>query len=223
MPADPPGDGPALDEHEPEPGIAESLELIDSTRAHAERELADRDGPVWHAWGLAWVVAFGVSFLGDPAASRLAVPDVVMALVWPVCIGAALVFTLAYQRRQHRGRSGRSEELDTRFGMAYFATMALAALLVPMLGLVPSAADAPMVLWEIGMVFVFAVSVIFLFDGAFRRDNPTMVVALWIGVVNAVSGLALIEWYGAVLAVLGGGALIALGAWRQAHPARGAA
>lgn len=197
------------------PDVAESLALMEATRERARRELDVSGAPISLAWGVAWLVAFGVSYLFAEGTRVLGgLPEVVMALLWPVCIGGAITFQVVYLARKLRGRSGPTAQRGSRLGWVWMAAFAFAVALLPMLGIVPVEAPAdggPLVLWEISMVFVTVVAILLLAEGAAEHDWIVMGVGAWVGSVNVFAALLFEPQYGAVMAVLGGGGFVAAG------------
>jgi hypothetical protein len=192
-----------------------TLEVIAATRSRARAELEPRDSPIFAAWGLAWIVAYGCTALAVEGPAPLAgVHPALLALVWPVALGGALVFMSAYLRRFTRGRGGVSAEINRRVYLAYAVAFVGAVVLLPMLGVEApdAAAGEPPVVWEISMTIVFGLVVLYLAEAAFCRDNLLAAAGLWFGVVNAVGALWFIAWYGTLMAVLGGGGFLAVAA-----------
>ncbi|QBI20172.1 hypothetical protein ER308_11755 [Egibacter rhizosphaerae] len=208
-------DAPEVGEAPPSP--EESLALIDATDARARRELGGREAPIWYVWGLAWLLAFGVSYLAaEPPAPLGGLPDLVLALLWPAAIGGGIAFQSIYIARHTRGRGGRTVRQESRVGFAYGAAIVLTAALIPMLDLLPeNPGDDPVVLWDAAMLFVFTLAVLFLVIGAYENDRLWTGSGLWLGAVNVLAALAFPDHYGALLAVLGGGGFVVGGVLRD--------
>lgn len=196
-----------------------ALGIIEATADRAERELALHEGPLYVAWGIAWLVAFGVTFLQLDAGVLSGLPAWTPSVLWPVAIGAAGIFSAVYSTPASRGVGGHSQRMGRRIGLAWPAAMALAiALLTALPTLSPADSDVP---WFIAVVFVFAAAVMYLGMGAVFVDDTMLGTGLWFGVLNAVAILAAPGWYGAIMAVGGGGGLLAAGALsRRRHTRR---
>lgn len=209
------GDGPG----EAVPSDARAaLGIIEATQDQAQRELGLDEAPLYVAWGVAWLVAFGVTFLQLDAGALSGLPPWTPSVLWPAAIGAAGVFSAVYSRPANRGVGGQSQRMGRRIGLAWPAAMVLAvALLLALPTLSPAGSDGQ---WLIAVVFVFAVAVMYLAMGAVFVDDTMLITGLWFGGLNAAAILAAPGWYGAIMAVGGGGALLAAGAVARRRHAR---
>src|SRR6187200_1792082 len=98
---------------------ADSLALIGAQRRATTRAIAIDDWLLYGTWGLAWLVAFGVTYLVFPHVSDASAdigPVWLVPVVWPLAMGAAAVVTF---RHVHNRRSGVAGGGGSLFGLAY--------------------------------------------------------------------------------------------------------
>lgn len=187
-----------------------ALGLIERTREHAERELGLDEAPLYVAWGVALLVAFGVTFLQLDTGVLAGLPAWTPAIVWPAAIGAAATFSAWHSTPANRGVDGHSQRMGRRIGLAWTGAMILSiAVIAALPELSPAGSEGQ---WFIAVVLVFAVAVMYLAMGAVFVDDTMLGTGLWFGGLNAVAILAAPGWYGAIMAVGGGGGLLAAGA-----------
>lgn len=194
------------------PSPQESLQVIDATVAEARRAFGFSDAPLYVAWGVAWVALFGAfQLVAAPAYAPLAdLPLWVAGAVAAAAIAAASVFSAVHSARQSRGIGGASEAMGRRIGIGWFATFATATALVVLLDV-----DGPLT----GAVFVFAAAVLYMGQGAVFTDDVQFGTGLWLAVANVVALAAGPELYSLLVAVLGGGGLLAAGMLARRRPA----
>jgi hypothetical protein len=187
------------------PSPQESLAVIDATLRDARQAFGFADAPLYLVWGLAWVILFaGIQLVAAPAYAPLShLPLWTAGAVGAAAIGAAAVFSGVHGARQTRGIGGASQRLGRRIGVTWVATFASAGLMVGLLDLAGPLS---------GALFVFAVAVLYMGQGAVFADDVQFGAGLWLAAVNAAALLSGPELFNLLIAVLGGGGLLAAGA-----------
>lgn len=181
----------------------DQLRVVFTTLEQARR-LFTPSGLVYRVWGAAWIVGFGGTYatlaygqdgwLGLP-------PSSLIGAVWMLALLIASITTYVHFARFSRERQVRSPS-GLRTGLAWPAVFALlvATMLVGDFGLG----------LNFGALAVYTVAVVYLFMGAAFFDDVLLGTGLWIGIVNVLS-LAFGVLYSLLMAILGGGGLIAAG------------
>jgi len=204
----------------------ESLALIGAQRRATQRALEIDDRLLYGAWGIAWVVAYGITYLvygADP--SDPSGPVWLAGVVWPVAIGAALLVTFLHV---HRRRAGVAEQVSgTLYGLAYMIAIAGAGLTGGVLPRLLPTVDPAFASIAPSAFIVLAIATIYLVSGAVWGDRLQFGVGAWLVLVNALSLMSGTDTYTLGMAVGGGGGFLvaALLAWlrdrtAEAPPAR---
>lgn len=178
----------------------ESLAIIEGTLADARRAFGFADWHSYAIWGAIWLVGFGATALGLGA--------VTVGLVWSAGVVVAGIVTAVVQRRYARGVEGTTTRVGGRLGVAWLASIAAAAVVANLLGLRHH---------QVSALFVLVVAVLYLAMGAAFLDDLQYRLGLWLLAVSALALVAGPPRYAAVMALLGGGGLLATAAltWRR--------
>lgn len=179
---------------------------IEATQRRAHREVTVPVAPILAMWGCAWLVAFTVTFLALELNRPLAfLGPVGVNAVWAMCIGGAVIGQASLIARKTRGlvvdaQRQRSYQMITT---AWILAMVLAG------GMIAATAPGP---GGGAMFFVFAVAVLYLAFGAVDTDRAMFGLGAWFGLLNVVAAMLAPDWYLLAMAVLGGGAFLAVAA-----------
>ena len=195
----------------------ESLELIGAQRRATQRAIAIDDRLLYGTWGLAWLLAYGVTYLvfphvSDPTAEVGAVWLVVA--VWPLAMGAAAVVTV---RHVHSRRSGVVGSGGSLFGVAYLLGTCAAGATGSLLPRVMDAIDPGIAAIAPSVCIVLVIGTIYLVSGAFWGDRIQLGVGVWLLVSNVLALLPGPDTYSLGMAIGGGGGFLvgAFLAWRR--------
>lgn len=180
----------------------ESLETIRRTLGKVRRYLFFSCGPVYRVWGLAWLVAFMLTYLAEQRLLAGFLQGTAMGLMWVVVTGVAGLYTVLYFRQQPI-----RADIGTRFGLAWPAAFVLMGFTVGSL----AAAGLPLHGVEFGIFAVHTVAVIYLVTGAVLLDNLQITVGLWFGLSNIIALQLGLPTYALTMGVMGGGGLIVAG------------
>lgn len=177
----------------------EQVDLIRRTLVQARRQVAmGPAGPIYKAWGLAWMFAFLAIHLLDQSVALTQFRPALIGVVLALSLGVATIFTVRYTRTPR----GVSSPLNTRIGLAWGAAFMLASLAVATQN--PSGE-------QIAFVFAYTVAILYLAFGAVFFDNLQMGMGLWLGAVNTLALAMGPRGYSLVMALAGGGGLLVAG------------
>jgi hypothetical protein len=210
-----PADG--VDDDGPPSSPAESLRLIADQEAVARRGLRV-DPLVFNLpWGLAWLLGFGLLYLRFGPRDRVIVemPAWLPLTVMFVAMGVAGVITTVVPARVGRHLSGPTAMQGAMYGWAWFATFAAIGSTAGIFGR-QLPADQERLLW--GWLCVLATGVLFICGAAVLRQVTMFVFGLSLIALDVVGVLAGPGWHSLIMAIGGGGGMIAfgvLGSWRH--------
>ncbi|MBE6482810.1 MAG: hypothetical protein E7Z94_10670 [Actinomyces ruminicola] len=202
-----------------EPAVA--LAAIGEQQSAYRRLLEIRSAPFYFAWGLAWLIGYGVCGL---TVSRDHVLPAGSLLVFLGCLAAAAVFTCAYIARRSRGLRGRSSWIGTLYGLAWMGGMILAFTVSGRIGAflnelgTPEAADLGSVMANALPCLV--VGVMFLAGAAIWEETSLAVTGGWVLAVTMAATIAGGHALWAIMALAGGGGLLVAGAVTALHGRR---
>ncbi|WP_436524714.1 transporter [Actinoplanes sp. HUAS TT8] len=189
---------------------AEALRLIDRERANLERELTPDARWMYWPWGLAWLIGFGLFFLRWGPDERVLVdlPSWLPPATLTVLLMAAGAITGIKSARPSRSVSGPTTDRGRMFGFSWSAGFGgLAIVFSQFTDVVPEFRQG--LLWGGGLVAL--IGTLFMAGGAVWNDRTTFYLGGWISVVNAAGVLAGPGWHSLIVAVAGGGGLLAAG------------
>ncbi|RAX19285.1 MULTISPECIES: hypothetical protein [Actinomyces] len=191
---------------------AAALATISEQQTAYLRHMEVHSAPLYLAWGLAWLIGYGVCGLsvgGDYELPRNS------WLAFMGCLAAAAVFTCVYIARRSRGLRGRTSWIGMLYGLAWAGGMILAFTTTARLGAFLNELGTAQAA-NVGSIVANAlpclvVGVLFLAGAAIWEETTMAVTGGWILVVTTaatvVGGHAL--W--AIMALAGGGGLLAAG------------
>ncbi len=191
---------------------AEALALVRRQEATSRRQLVVSSAFIYAVWGVAWLVAFGLTFLayGGDDPPVLAVPEWLIGLVWPVAMGGALLVMGVHIARRSRGIAGASSTEGAFHGLGWL--IAFAGSVPVALALRPDSPDELAYYLFPSIVICIVVGTAYMFGAIGWQDPVQFVIGAWILAVNAVGVLVGLEWYTLVLSVAGGGGFLAAAA-----------
>jgi hypothetical protein len=187
-----------------------AMDLVETTSRDATRALRVDESLLFLAWGVAWILGYGATFLSirgqDPYHGPAAWAYVVLA----ASIGLAAVFTGVTVSRTSRGIAGASATSGLMYGLSWpigFAALfclegaiARAGASDAVLGLVASAGPA------------LLVGIIYVVGAAIWRSTAMFALGAWLCLVVAIGGFAGVVDFAGIMAVAGGGGFLVAGA-----------
>jgi hypothetical protein len=198
------------DDELPPADPAASLRLIAQERAATQRRLIpDPRLQLW-PWGFAWLVGFGVFFLRFGPDNRVLIdmPTWVPLTVLLGLITLAGVITGVVGARAGRHVTGPSSRQGAMYGFTWSVAFAAMAVLLSRLSHLLPVPEANL-LWAGAMVAV--TGILHMAGGAIWNDRDLYVLGVSINVVNVAGIIAGPGWHALIIAVLGGGGMLAAG------------
>jgi hypothetical protein len=202
------------------PDAAQQLRLVAEQRARTQTALELDARVVLGAWGVAWFVGFGVFWL---AADRdggplLAVPPVVVGLLFGLLLLSAATTTAVMSARATRGVSGASSRTGAIYSCGWLLGFAMLPAIVLGADRLGASPEATALLWP--AVSSLVVGLMYVAGAAAFADLTQFLVGAWIMVTTGVGCLLGLPALYLVMCVAGGGGfLVAAGvlAVRQAR------
>ncbi len=199
---------------------AEQLRLVAAQQARTRRSLAPDERFLFGAWGVAWLVGFGVIWLASPlrdGGPLVAVPGLVAGLLFFVLLVGAGVVTAVHSYRAGRGLAGPSSRTGAMYGWGWFLGFAMLPCIVLGAERLGASPEVMAMLWPavsgliVGLLYV---------GGAAAWDDPTQfVIGAWIIVTTGVGCLLGLPGLYLVMCLAGGGGFLAAAAWFALRPA----
>ncbi len=189
----------------------ESLALISEQRAGAVRSLSPNPVPMLGSWGVTWLLGFGACYLASGTA-----PVLPGWVAWTVLLGlsaASMAISVRQLRRSGRGVAGPSRTAAAMVGWSW--ALGCGAAYALNLGLASEGMPVRLlaVLWPGTTLLV--VGVLYLASGVIWQDRLSYGLGIWTLLVDGASVAAGPPANFAVLALAGGGGLLAAAAVAQ--------
>ena len=142
-----------------------------------------------------------------------------LAVLYALLVGAGIVSGVAGHRATS-GVSGHSAERGAMYGWSWFIAFAG-------FGVLGSRFESHLPADQFGLLMgalpVFITGILYMSGGAVWRERGQFAFGVWLSAVNAVGVVAGPGWHSLVVSVLGGGAMLATGAWLRLRRAGGTA
>lgn len=184
---------------------AESLALISQQRRTARRALDVDDALLYGTWGLAWLIAYSVSYAVYGLTDQPDRPEWLVNVIWPLAIGTALIVTARHVSRAMHGIRG-SRVPGAMYGLGFGGSIAAAALSGAML--IPESVDRDSAYLYPAVAIVLAIAVFYIAQGATVGDRLQFGLGVWLLVAD-IGSLALgAELYNLGMALGGGGGFL---------------
>ncbi|MGK5680324.1 transporter [Actinoplanes sp. URMC 104] len=199
-----------IDDDAPPLDPAESLALIQRERANLVRDISPDPRLMFWPWGIAWLIGFTLFFLrfGPDGRVFADLPAWLPLLVLSVLFIAAGIVTGFAGGRVGRRVSGPSSRQGALYGITWsLAFTAFSVLFAQFSDVLPE--DRAGLLWAGGMVAL--TGALHMAGGALWDDRHLFVLGAWTSVINVVGILVGPGWHSLIVAVAGGGGMIAAG------------
>ncbi|MEZ0446253.1 hypothetical protein [Cellulomonas sp. ICMP 17802] len=196
------------------PGLADALAIIEAQRARAA-DVRPSSALLFGIWGLVWLVGYGAMWW---TARDDSTPSVAAAVV---AIGGgllALLVTIVHIARRTRGIVGGSARQGAMFGWAWAIGFVAQSMIVGGLG--QAGASGEVIALAANAIAALVVGLLYLAGGILWRATGMYVLGGWIALVGASAALAGLPGSYLVMALAGGGGMLAMGAVEAAR-ARG--
>ncbi|WP_421735455.1 hypothetical protein [Cellulomonas sp.] len=194
---------PAGADEAPDP--ADALAIIAAQRARAE---STRPSSTWifGLWGAAWLVGYGAMWLTARDDDRPSWPAVVVAIGLGV---VAVVLTIVHVLRRTHGIAGAGARQGALYGWAWPIGFLAQSLIVAGLG--RAGASDEVTGLAANAIAALVVGLLYLAGGMLWQDTPMYVIGGWMALVGAAAALTGLPASYLVMALAGGGGMLALG------------
>ena len=182
---------------------ADALAIIEREQARTEPDI----GPFFLLWGIAWLVIG----LGWFTAGRGVFDERIAGIATLVAVVVGSAVSVLLGRRIGRGVSGPSSRQGRMYGLCWTFAIVAAIAIVSAL----SRFGGPVVAVVAPTLFVFVAGLLYTAGGVFWRCSLDYGLGIAVQVVAVVSAFTDPPWNALVMGVFGGGALIAVGAYRS--------
>ncbi|GID30062.1 transporter [Paractinoplanes brasiliensis] len=199
-----------IDDDAPPLDPAESLALIERERHNLGRDLAPDPRMMFWPWGLAWLVGFALFFLRFGPDGRVFVdlPEWIPLSVLALLMITAGIVTGVAGSRVSRRISGPSSRQGIMYGVSWSVAFTAFSILFAQFGnVLPE--DKAGLLWAGGMVAL--TGALHMAGGAIWDDRALFTLGAWTSAINIIGILAGPGWHSLIVAVAGGGGMIAAG------------
>jgi hypothetical protein len=193
---------------------AEQLRLVADQDARTRAALTPDERLLFAAWGIAWLVGFGVIWLAAPGREGgpiLPVPGWSVGLLFFLLLVTAGAVTAVHSVRVGRGVSGASARTGAMYGWGWFLGFAMLPAIVVGAERLGAPDEVTALLWP--AVSALIVGLMYI-GGAAAWDDPSQfVIGAWIMVTTAVGCLLGLAVLYLVMSLAGGGGFLAAAAW----------
>ncbi|MBE1877981.1 hypothetical protein [Myceligenerans pegani] len=186
---------------------AARLRMIDDQQARTRSGLEPDSRLLYLAWGAAWLVGYLAMWLtsrdgGQPAAWA--------GWTLAAAIVAAMVFTMVHSIRRTAGMRGTSARAGAMYGWGWM--LGFLTMWAILNGLIRAGAGDEMIAVAANGIACLIVGLMYLGGGMVFQDNGLYALGVWMLVTAAVATLVGLPGTNLVMALLGGGGFLAMGA-----------
>jgi hypothetical protein len=191
-----------------------ALDLIADTQAKAKRSLEINGAWLYGAWGMAWLVGYGVIWLSVRGDATYRTPPAWAFLVMGACTAAALAVSFITIGRAMHGVTGFSSTSAKLYGWSWAISYTCLFLIIAGLGNAGGSVPVVGLFASAGPAFV--VSIMYLTSGALWHYWTMFVVGAWLALTIGVAALFGVMTFDPVMA-LAGSAGFFVAAFYEAH------
>ena len=188
--------------------VAASAALIAEQRARVEQAVDVDARLLFGVWGTAWLLGFGVQWALALDEPLLSVGSQLGQGLFGALLVTAGVITAVHTARRSSGVVGTSATQGAMYGWAWAVTFAGVATLGFALNRLGT--DPELTATVMTGCSAIAVSALYMAGGAMWRDATQFALGAWIGVVTMVAVVVGYPHLLAVMALLGGGGMLAV-------------
>ncbi|MBO3086108.1 hypothetical protein [Cellulomonas fengjieae] len=187
------------------PSPADALAIIAAQRARTDDTRPS--GPLlFGVWGAAWLIGYGLIWLTSSDDDSPAGLTATVAITGGVI---ALVVTIVHVIRRTRGIVGASSRQGTMYGLAWSIGFAAQAMIVS--GFASAGASGEVLALAGNAIAALVVGLLYLAGGMLWDSVPMYVIGGWMALVGGAAALAGLPGTYLVMAVAGGGGMLAAG------------
>jgi hypothetical protein len=186
---------------------AASAAIVAAQRARVAQE-TDVDGRLlFGAWGVAWLLGFGAMYAVAGERPLLDWPPEAAGAVFGGLLVTAAVITAVHIGRRTSGVHGDSAAQGAMYGWSWF--LGFAGVFALSATLVDAGADPVVVETAMTVASPLVVGVLYMAGAAIWRDRTQFALGVWIVVVTIGAAFVGMPWMLAVMALAGGGGMLA--------------
>lgn len=194
------------DPRDPAPDAADALAIIAAQRAVAD-DTRPSSALLFGVWGAAWLIGYGGFWLTARDDGSPSLPAVVVAIAGGVL---AIVVTIVHVSRRTRGIAGASARQGALFGWAWPIAFLAQSMIVGGLG--KAGASDEVTSLAANAIAALVVGLLYIAGGLLWSSTAMYVMGGWMALVGAAAAVTGLPGSYLVMALAGGGGLLALGA-----------
>ncbi|WP_456826226.1 hypothetical protein [Cellulomonas sp. P5_E12] len=196
----------AASESDAAPEIADALAIIAAQRLRAA-DVRPSSALIYGVWGAVWLVGYGAMWLTARDDDTPSVAAGVVAVAGGVL---ALVVTIVHITRRTRGIAGASARQGAMYGWAWAIGFLAQSMIVG--GLARAGASNEVTALAANAIAALVVGLLYLTGGVLWRSSAMYVLGGWIALVGAGAALAGLPGSYLLMALAGGGGMLAAAA-----------
>lgn len=185
---------------------AESLSLLERQAEQTRQRTDVNPALVCAVWGAAWLLGFGLFYLGAGPQAVLEVPLWVVGVTFAALLGAALVTQIVHTTRACRGVQGVSAETGALYGGTWVVGLLGLNVVLNVVVNQGISDDGAALLWP--SAYGLLVAVLLMAGGVLWRDRVQYGLGAWIGVADVAGAVVGLPGYYLVMSLAGGGGLL---------------
>ncbi len=183
-----------------------ALHLIADTRTRARRALEVNGGLLYAAWGLAWLIGYGVVWLSVRGHPIYRTPSAWTFVVMGACMAAALAISIITIGRATHGVTGLSSTSRRLYGWAWAISFICLFFIIGGLGHAGASEAVIGLFASAGPALV--VSIMYLVSGALWNNRTMFVVGAWLALTSGVAVIFGVVTFDLLMALVGGGGFL---------------
>lgn len=186
---------------------AARLRMIDDQQERARVRLEPDARLLYLAWGAAWLVGYLALWLTSRDGTT---PAAWAAWTLALAVVAAMVFTVVHSIRRTAGTRGTSARVGAMYGWGWM--LGFVAMWAVLNGLIRAGAAGEVIAVAANGMACLIVGLMYLAGGMAFQENGLYALGVWMLVTAAVATLVGLPASNLVMALLGGGGFLAMGA-----------
>ncbi|RPF23282.1 hypothetical protein [Myceligenerans xiligouense] len=186
---------------------AARLRMIDDQQERARSGLEPDARLLYLAWGVAWLVGYLAMWFTSRDGSR---PAGWAGWLLALAIVAAMAFTMVHSIRRTAGTRGVSARVGAMYGWGWM--LGFVTLWAILNGLIRAGAGAELIALAANGIACLIVGLMYLGGGMVFQENGLYALGVWMLVTAGAATYAGLPGTNLVMALLGGGGFLAMGA-----------
>ena len=184
-----------------------AMDLIAETKKGTESALRVNGTHLYGAWGLAWLIGYGVVWLSVRGHPTYRTPPAWTFVVLGACMAAALVVSMITIGQAMRGVTGLSSTSGKLYGWAWAISFTSLGFVIG--GLAHAGASEAVIGLFASAGPVLVVCIMYLVGGALWHSWTMFVVGAWLALTDGVAVMFGAVTFDLLMAIVGGGGFLA--------------